>query len=173
MTTADPAATTTASLARRALLACRPAIVSAGVFSLVVNVLMLTPAIYMLQVYDRVLASGSEATLLMLTLIAAFVFLVCGGLEWVRGQLMVLVSARFDALTSGEVYDAVIDRAPHRRANGPGVQPLGDATLVVTVDGKFRNADGNTISQLKYERTDSAGPAPFDYRLREFDVKVK
>jgi hypothetical protein len=58
-------------------------------------------------------------------------------------------------------------------ANFEGVQPLGDATLVVTVDGKFRNADGNNISQLKYERTDSAGPAPFDYRLKGFDVKVK
>ncbi|MCC7221180.1 MAG: type I secretion system permease/ATPase, partial [Candidatus Contendobacter sp.] len=47
---------------------CRQSFVTAGFFSLFINLLMLAPSLYMLQVYDRVLASRSEFTLLMLTL---------------------------------------------------------------------------------------------------------
>src|SRR6478752_7283244 len=65
---------------KEALDACRASFMSAAFFSLFVNLLMLLPAIYMLQVYDRVLTSGSESTLLMLTLIVVFLFMVLGGL---------------------------------------------------------------------------------------------
>jgi hypothetical protein len=51
---------------------------SAGFFSLFINLLLLLPSIYMLQVYDRVLSSGSESTLLMLTLIMVFMYLIMG-----------------------------------------------------------------------------------------------
>ena len=64
--------------------ACRQSFAYAAFFSLFINLLLLLPAIYMLQVYDRVLSSGSVSTLLMLTLVAAFLFIVMGGLEWVR-----------------------------------------------------------------------------------------
>ena len=47
---------------RVALDACRASFMSAAFFSLFVNLLMLLPAIYMLQVYDRVMTSGSEST---------------------------------------------------------------------------------------------------------------
>ena len=77
---------------RRALEACRGSFVSAGFFSMFINMLMLLPAIYMLQVYDRVLGSNSESTLLMLTLLALFLFIVMGGLEWVRGQILIVAS---------------------------------------------------------------------------------
>lgn len=50
---------------------CRSAFFVVAVFSLVINLLMLTPTIYMLQVYDRVLTTNSLETLLMLTLIIA------------------------------------------------------------------------------------------------------
>lgn len=46
--------------------ACRGSLLWVAGFSLCLNVLLLTPALYMLQVYDRVITSGSEATLLML-----------------------------------------------------------------------------------------------------------
>ena len=52
-----------------ALAACRGAFFSVGAFSAIINLLMLAPSLYMLQVYDRVLASRNETTLLVLTLL--------------------------------------------------------------------------------------------------------
>ncbi len=64
---------------QRALAACRRSFLSTAFFNLFVNLLMLVPAIYMLAVYDRVLMSGSESTLMMLSLITIFLFFVLGG----------------------------------------------------------------------------------------------
>ncbi|MCK5353919.1 MAG: hypothetical protein KAJ63_02275, partial [Methyloprofundus sp.] len=77
---------------RKALFSCKSSFMSAGFFSLFINLLLLMPAIYMLQVYDRVLSSGSESTLLMLTLILVFLFLIMGGLEWMRSQILIVTS---------------------------------------------------------------------------------
>lgn len=60
------------------------------------NLMMLVPTLYMLQVYDRVMASRSEATLLFLTLIVGWMFLTLGILEVVRSRIMVRVAARLD-----------------------------------------------------------------------------
>ena len=70
----------------------------AGVFSFVINMLLLTPSLYMLQVYDRVLASRSEETLLMLTIILGVAMVVMGGLELVRTRLLVTANNAIDAL---------------------------------------------------------------------------
>jgi ATP-binding cassette subfamily C protein EexD len=78
---------------RGVLTRCRQSLVAVAVFSCGINVLFLVPAIYMLQVYDRVLTSGSQATLLMLTLIVLFLLGTLGALEWVRTQIMVRVSS--------------------------------------------------------------------------------
>ena len=82
---------------RNALLSCKSSFMSAGFFSLFINLLLLMPAIYMLQVYDRVLSSGSESTLLMLTLIMVFLFLIMGGLEWTRSQILIGTSNRLQS----------------------------------------------------------------------------
>src|SRR5512146_1243351 len=92
---------------RRALDACRSSFYTAGFFSLFVNLLLLLPAIYMLQIYDRVLTSGSQSTLLMLTLIAVFLFGVMGGLEWVRSQLLIAAGTRLDRILGQRVFDSV------------------------------------------------------------------
>ena len=96
-----------ASELRKALISCKSSFMSAGFFSLFINLLLLMPAIYMLQVYDRVLSSGSESTLLMLTLIMVFLFLIMGGLEWTRSQILIVTSNRLDQLLSGRVFDAM------------------------------------------------------------------
>ena len=90
---------------RRALSACRHSFLSTAFFSLFVNLLMLVPAIYMLAVYDRVLMSGSESTLMMLSLITVFLFLVLGGLEWIRSRILVATSARLDEHLGERVFD--------------------------------------------------------------------
>jgi ATP-binding cassette subfamily C protein EexD len=114
------------STLNRALDACRGAFASAGFFSLFVNLLLLLPAIYMLQIYDRVLSSGSESTLVMLTIIAAFLFIVMGGLEWVRSQILVATSMRLDHLLGGRVFDSVFLQSLATGGKVSTAQPLGD-----------------------------------------------
>ena len=63
------------------LLSFKGAFRTVGIFSAIINLLMLVPSLYMLQVYDRVLASRNETTLLMLTLMALGAFLFMGALE--------------------------------------------------------------------------------------------
>ncbi|HKJ63372.1 MAG TPA: type I secretion system permease/ATPase, partial [Hyphomicrobiales bacterium] len=57
---------------------CRGALASVGLFSCVINLLMLTGPLFMLQVYDRVLASGSVPTLVLLALLASGLFVFLG-----------------------------------------------------------------------------------------------
>ncbi|KAF1020940.1 MAG: Type I secretion system ATP-binding protein PrsD [Paracidovorax wautersii] len=64
----------------------------------------------MLQVYDRVLASGNGATLLMLSLIVGGLFVLMGLLEWVRSLLVIRVGERLDEALHGRVYDASFER---------------------------------------------------------------
>ena len=66
------------------------------VFSASVNILMLTPIIYMLQVYDRVVSSGSMSTLTMLTLLMVLLLVSSGGFEWVRSRLLVAANFRLE-----------------------------------------------------------------------------
>ncbi|MCB1334806.1 MAG: type I secretion system permease/ATPase [Roseivivax sp.] len=89
----------------------RPYFWFVGIFSFVVNMLMLTGPIYMLQVYDRVLGSRSEATLLALTVIVAFLYGMMGLLDYVRGRVMARVAARFQAKLDTRVFEAVMRRA--------------------------------------------------------------
>ena len=79
---------------------------------------MLLPAIYMLQVYDRVLGSNSTSTLIMLTLLAAVLFIMLGALEWIRSQILIRVSARFDVLLNERLYQVLFRQAlVERRQN--------------------------------------------------------
>ena len=80
--------------------------VYAAVFSAAINILMLVPSIYMLQVYDRVVTSGSESTLLMLTLIMMFLLGSMGGLEWVRSRVLVRASTFMELKLKDRVFNA-------------------------------------------------------------------
>ena len=68
-----------------------------GFVSLFINLLMLVPSLYMLQLYDRVLASRSKETLLMLTLIVVVMFAVMGTLEFVRSRILIRVGNAIDS----------------------------------------------------------------------------
>jgi len=84
-----------------------PALVTALVFSLFINILLLVSPLYMLQVYDRVLASRNEMTLIGLTLIAAFALLVCAALEMLRSRVLVRGGIAFDQRIAEPVFGAV------------------------------------------------------------------
>lgn len=82
-----------------------------AIFSLSVNILMLTGPMYMLQVYDRVLSSRSEATLVALSVLVIFLYGMMGILDYVRGRVMGRVAARFQAALDLRVFDAVLRRS--------------------------------------------------------------
>ena len=81
----------------------------AGVFSLVANLLMLTPTIYMLQVYDRVMLSQSMGTLTAVSLITLFFFGVLTFAEWSRSKLLVSAGVRLDGMLSKRLFHASYD----------------------------------------------------------------
>jgi ATP-binding cassette subfamily C exporter for protease/lipase len=78
----------------------------AGLFSMVANLLMLTPTIYMLQVYDRVMASQSTGTLVAVSLITLFLFGVLTFSEWARSKLLVRSGVRLDEMLSKRLFHA-------------------------------------------------------------------
>ncbi|MBV2135002.1 type I secretion system permease/ATPase [Pseudomonas sp. MAP12] len=113
---------------RAALHTCKGSFIATGFFSLFVNILMLVPTFYMLQVYDRVIASGSESTLLMLTLILVLLLATMGALEWVRSRIMVRISTRLDILLGGRLYNASFKQALYSGGMNASAQPLNDMT---------------------------------------------
>lgn len=81
-----------------------------GIFSVLVNILMLTGPLYMLQVYDRVLGSRSEATLVALSLLVTFLFLAMGLLDHARGRVMARIGAAMQDKLDRRVFAAAMKR---------------------------------------------------------------
>lgn len=100
---------------------------SVAAFSLFINLLMLVPAIYMLQVYDRALGSSNPTTLLMLTALAVGLFGLMTLLEWVRSMVMGRVGAQLDLDMNARVFNATFERNLRRAGQNPA-QALHDLT---------------------------------------------
>lgn len=109
----------------QAIYHCRDSFKSVAFFSLFINLLLLFPSIYMMQVYDRVLSSSSTSTLLMLTILAVLLFAMLGSLEWIRSQVLIRVSARFDLLLNERLYQ-VLFRQALATGGKSSAQPLSD-----------------------------------------------
>ena len=110
------------------LKACKGSFISVGFFSFFVNMLMLVPSFYMLQVYGRVVTSGSIPTLVMLTLLMTMLMATMGSLEWTRSRIMVRLSTKLDVMLSREVYRASFKRALDSGGMDTSAQPLNDLT---------------------------------------------
>jgi ATP-binding cassette subfamily C protein len=91
------------------LASCRTAFVGLGLVSGIINLLMLTGAIFMMQVYDRVLASQSVPTLIALALMAAAAYLFQGSLDILRARVLALIAERVDGEIGPKVHAAVVD----------------------------------------------------------------
>lgn len=113
---------------QRAIRECRPALFVVATFSLIINLLMLAPAIFMLQVYDRVLTTGSLDTLLMLTLVVGATLLVVSVLESYRTN----VTIRTGAWLSERLGPVLIERSVRSRLDGEATdaQPMRDLTQI-------------------------------------------
>jgi len=111
-----------------ALKKCRSYFVTAGFFSLFINIIMLTPPLYMLQVYDRVITSRSESTLIMLTLLMVVLLLTMGILEWVRSQVLVKAGAKIDVLLNERLFNATFKNSLLSGGTASSSQPISDLT---------------------------------------------
>jgi PrtD family type I secretion system ABC transporter len=114
----------------QALASCRGAFLSVGIFSGVINVLMLTGSIYMLQVYDRVLPSRSVPTLIGLTVLIIFLFALQGVLDFLRQRLLTRVGSTLDAELSTRIFNIVVTLPLKGRTGAEGLQPLRDFDTV-------------------------------------------
>jgi ATP-binding cassette, subfamily C, bacterial len=94
----------------RLLRTCRTYFVAAAAFSLAINLLYLAGPLYMLQVYDRVLSSGSQTTLVMLTVVLLLAYLALAGLDMVRGRVLTRAGVRLDQQVAPRVLAIMIDR---------------------------------------------------------------
>jgi ATP-binding cassette subfamily C exporter for protease/lipase len=103
--------------------------ITVGTFSAIVNLLMLAPSLYMLQVYDRVLGSRNEITLLMLTVLILGAYLFMGALELIRSYVLVRVGAQFDMKLNKRVYTAAFEQNL-KQAGGNAGQALADLTNI-------------------------------------------
>lgn len=81
------------------------------VFSIFVNILMLTGPLFMLQVYDRVLASRSEETLVALFLLVGLLYALMGFLDYARGRVLARFGARFQSSLDSRVFAAEMKRS--------------------------------------------------------------
>ncbi len=96
-----------------------------GIFSFIINVLAISPTLYMLQLYDRVLASRSEVTLVFMSLLTLFFFCIMAFAEWSRSRLLVRAGVLMDARLSTRVFNASFE-SYLAKAGGNPTRAFGD-----------------------------------------------
>jgi len=113
------------------------------IFTMVVNVLMIMPSLYMMQVFDRVLVSGSDLTLLALTAVMLFLLAVMAFAEWSRSRLLVRAGVKLDEKLNSRVFNASFEAYLSQTGTNPA-QPFSDLTNVrqfLTGQGLFAFLD--------------------------------
>jgi ATP-binding cassette subfamily C exporter for protease/lipase len=110
-----------------------------GVFSAIINLLMLVPSLYMLQIYDRVLQSRNEMTLLMLTLLMLLAYAVMSTLEFIRSFILIRAGAKLDMKMNKRIYTAAFEQNLKRGGGNAGqaLQDLMQIRQFLTGNGLF------------------------------------
>ncbi len=99
----------------------------AGLFSAAVNILLLTPIMYMMLVFDRVIGSGSLSTLAWLTFLLIFLEVGMGGFEWVRSYLLIAASNKLEMSLRDRVFGAAVKLSLVTSGGGKSnSQPIND-----------------------------------------------
>ena len=132
---------------KEAILASKKSFIVVGFFSLFINLLMLVPPLYMLQLYDRVLTSRSEDTLIMLTLLVVLLFVTMALLEIVRSKVLVKVGNKLDSILSQRIFNSLFELA-NRHPGKASSMPLTDLTSIrqfMTGNGLFAFFDAPWI----------------------------
>ena len=107
----------------------KPVLIRAAIFSMIISLLALSPTVYMLEVYDRVVNSRSGMTLYMLTIVVVLCYAVMEILEKVRGAMLRAAGVQLDNKLSERVYNAMFQGFLRRHVSG-GTQVLNDLKLV-------------------------------------------
>ncbi|WP_294645463.1 type I secretion system permease/ATPase [uncultured Aureimonas sp.] len=113
----------------KAVAACRGAFIGIAILSLVLNILFLTGSFYMLEVYDRVLPSGSVPTLVGLAIIVTALYLFQGVIDIIRGRLLARVGTAVDARINERTLQA-ITRLPLLTSGIDSTQPARDLDTI-------------------------------------------
>jgi PrtD family type I secretion system ABC transporter len=113
-----------------ALGACRRAFLAIALFSGMSNILMLSGALFMLEIYDRVLPSRSVPTLVGLLILVAGLYGAQGLIDLIRSRILVRVGHSLDEAMSLRVYDAIVRLPLKVGAKGDGTQPIRDLDTV-------------------------------------------
>jgi ATP-binding cassette, subfamily C, bacterial EexD len=132
---------------KQAIFQSKKSFLIVGFFSLFINLLMLVPPLYMLQLYDRVLISRSEDTLIMLTLIVVVLFITMALLEIVRSKILVKVGNKLDSILSQRIFDSLFELA-NKQPGKASSMPMSDLTQVrqfMTGNGLFAFFDAPWI----------------------------
>ncbi len=122
-----------------ALLKFKHVFYTVAVFTAVINILMLVPSIYMLEVYDRVLVSRNETTLYVLTFMCVALFALIAILEYIRSMVVIRVGAKMDTFLNNRVFTAAFEQNLRSVGVNAG-QALNDLTTIrqfVTGNGMF------------------------------------
>lgn len=125
-----------------AVRSCRPHFLAAAIFSFLLNLLFLAPALYMLQVYDRVVATGGKTTLLFVTLALAIALVTLAALDAIRSRLMVRASIRLEAAIAPRLLRRMLSvggsaNAPAMRDLDTVRQTIGSPVAAALFDAPF------------------------------------
>ena len=108
----------------------RGALIGVAIFSAIINILMLTSPIFMMQVYDRVLTSRSIPTLISLLVLATVLLVLMAILDYLRAGILARIGIAVDRELRDSVFLAVVDRTLRRDAQGDGQQVVRDLDSV-------------------------------------------
>ena len=127
-----PRLRTSADPVREALRTNGRALAGVAVFSAIINVLLLTSPIFMLQVYDRVLTSRSQQTLVALLGIATLLLVLMAILDQLRSSILIRIGLSLDRALREHVFNGVIEQQLMRQTTGDGQMPVRDLDTVRT-----------------------------------------
>jgi ATP-binding cassette subfamily C protein len=122
-------------IVKDALLACRHYFLIAAGFSLAINLLYLASPLYMLQIYDRVVTSGSQTTLVMLTIVLLAAFLALAGLDLMRAWVLTRASVRLDRLLSSRIVAASVEASSPNGSKSQAIRDFDTFRQVITGSG--------------------------------------
>jgi len=114
------------SSVKEAIGSSRLAFIGVGVFSGIVNVLVLTGSIYMLQIYDRVLPSRSVPTLLGITALLILIYAAYGALDFARTRVLARIGLGIDRQLRARVMEAVLTVPLRAKPGTDALQPVRD-----------------------------------------------
>lgn len=118
------------SLIQKSFKSLTPTYIGVGVLSLIINLLMLTGPLYMLQIYDRVLASGSVPTLMVISVFALGMFAFYGVLDGLRQRILARIGSWLDSKLSGAVFDLSTSLPLALGPQASKIRPLNDLDTI-------------------------------------------